>query len=52
MAPELVKQLQYDKRVDVWALGVIAYLLISGKYPFEGKTEEEVYKQIIKTKNV
>ena len=34
MAPELVNTNQYDERVDVWALGVIAYILISNKMPF------------------
>jgi len=31
MAPELVKRMSgYDDKVDVWALGCITYLLMSG----------------------
>jgi len=44
--PEVVKKEKYDERVDVWALGVIAYLLIVRNYPFLGETEEEIFKQI------
>ena len=31
MAPELIKYEEYDERVDVWAFGVIAYILITGE---------------------
>ena len=34
MAPELCRMEKYDQRVDVWSLGIIAYLLLSGKKPF------------------
>lgn len=33
-APEMLNGSQYDEKVDVWALGVIAYQLIFGKLPF------------------
>ena len=34
MAPELCDQAPYDEKVDVWAVGVIAYILITGEPPF------------------
>ena len=34
MAPELVKRETYDEKVDVWALGCVTYLLLSGQTPF------------------
>jgi serine/threonine protein kinase len=34
MAPEAVEDRNYGRPVDMWALGVIVYLLISGEYPF------------------
>lgn len=34
MAPELVAGLEYDKSIDLWALGVLCYELLCGKSPF------------------
>lgn len=35
MAPELLDQSDsYTSKVDLWAIGVIYYYLIFGKYPF------------------
>lgn len=46
MAPELVEELEYDNRVDVWSTGVIAYILLSGIPPFFGKSKEGIYNSI------
>lgn len=40
MAPELLlKIVCYSYEVDMWALGIILYHLISIAYPFKGKNE-------------
>ena len=31
---------QYDNRVDVWAIGVLAHKLLTAKYPFNGKEQD------------
>jgi calcium-dependent protein kinase len=46
MAPELLLQ-DYDDKVDVWAVGVIAFMLMSSSMPFYGKTRTHMVKSIL-----
>lgn len=46
MAPEVVdlfvgESNHYDKRCDLWSLGVIAYILLCGYPPFSGNCEQD-----------
>jgi calcium-dependent protein kinase len=45
MAPEVLRG-HYGREVDVWALGVILYMLLSGRQPFIGQTIDEIFKNI------
>jgi serine/threonine protein kinase len=40
MAPEIISEENYSKPVDIWAVGVITYLLLTGRPPFKGKTKK------------
>jgi calcium-dependent protein kinase len=40
VAPEVLRG-SYDEKVDIWAIGVITYLLLSGDAPFGGCCEGE-----------
>ena len=44
MAPEMNGKNRYDKKVDIWSLGILLYKLLYGKNPFDpnnGKPENE-----------
>jgi len=36
------------KSSDVWSIGIIAYVLMTGKPPFDGKTNTEIFQKIVK----
>lgn len=40
MAPEIFEGKEYNEKVDIWALGVITYILLSGKAPYQGQGKE------------
>lgn len=47
VAPELVTApVQYDQKCDAWSAGVVMYILLSGQYPFNGKTKDELLHKI------
>jgi len=47
IAPEVVQRIGHGKPVDMWALGVITYILLSGYTPFYGETQEDLFTAIL-----
>ena len=45
MAPEIMKK-KYNYKVDLWAAGVLLYILIAGEPPFKGEDDPEVLANI------
>ena len=51
MAPEIIMKKEYDcQKADMWSLGILLYKLSCADFPFKGKNEKELYKQIIRGK--
>ncbi|XP_051890419.1 calcium/calmodulin-dependent protein kinase type 1-like isoform X2 [Pristis pectinata] len=48
VAPEVLHQKPYDKAVDCWSIGVIAYILLCGYPPFYEDTESKLFARISK----
>ena len=47
MSPEIVRRVDYDgKPVDMWALGVLLYVMLTGTFPFKGTSEQDLFKKI------
>ena len=48
MSPEVLDG-KYDLRCDLWSLGVITFMLLSGQAPFNGKNDNDLIKKIKST---
>ena len=47
MAPEVLLQ-NYNEKCDLWSVGVILYILLSGRVPFGGTDDDEIFTKIKK----
>merc|ERR1719454_1118582 len=47
LAPEVIKQEEYGREIDIWSIGVITYVLLSGSLPFFHNVLHKLYRQIV-----
>ena len=47
MAPEIIEKKPRTKKSDFWALGVLLYLLNYRCYPFVGKSQTDLFYNIV-----
>jgi calcium-dependent protein kinase len=45
MSPEIIKG-EFSFKSDLWSVGVILFVMLTGKFPFNGKTNEDVFNEI------
>jgi serine/threonine-protein kinase len=48
LAPEQIRGLKADRRTDIYAFGVLAYELLTGRKPFTGETLPELFDEILR----
>ncbi|TKY55895.1 Calcium-dependent protein kinase 28 [Spatholobus suberectus] len=49
VAPEVLKR-KSGPQSDVWSIGVITYILLCGRRPFWDKTEDGIFKEVLRKK--
>merc|ERR1712146_67628 len=47
LAPEVIKQEEYGREIDIWSVGVVCYVLLSGSLPFFHTVLHKLYRQIV-----
>ncbi len=50
LAPEMIKQVGHDESLDLWGIGVLTFELLTGRAPFEGNAQSELYDNILKVR--
>ena len=45
IAPEMLDR-KYSKSVDIWSAGVLVFLMIHGRYPFDAETDDQILRKI------
>lgn len=42
MAPEIFNDLKYNEKADMWSLGIVLYILLTGKAPYYGNDDDKI----------
>jgi hypothetical protein len=46
MAPEIMSNKPYTYKADIWSIGVIIFLILTGSYPFIANTKKRLIEKI------
>ena len=45
VAPEVLIT-DYNEKSDIWSIGILSFMLLSGKPPFDGKSDKEIIRKV------
>ena len=48
MAPEIFNEKKYNEKADMWSLGIVMYILLTGKAPYFGNEDDKIVAQVKK----
>jgi calcium-dependent protein kinase len=46
MAPEIFNKKRYNEKADIWSIGIIAYILVTGRAPYYGNDDNRIIEQV------
>ncbi|XVE73609.1 hypothetical protein DITRI_Ditri11bG0132600 [Diplodiscus trichospermus] len=49
MAPEIIQNQKYDAKADLWSVGAILFQLVTGKPPFDGNNQLQLFQNILRS---
>ena len=50
-APEMIIGEGYNESIDIWGIGVVLFMLLTGSYPIDGSSKSKIFRRI-KEKNI
>jgi len=45
-APEIFTDVIYDEKVDIWSIGIVLYMMLSGHQPYDSENMAKIVQMI------